>query len=103
MEKTFMFRGYVTRMGRETVYRVLWLGNMNERGTSKDMGVDRIIMLKWNFQGNGCRPGQDLFDSAQGQVDGSCKHGYKRSVSAIWETFLDSRKICWFLKKNLVA
>jgi hypothetical protein len=76
---------------------------MKERGTSKDVVVDRRIILKWNFQGNGCRPGQDLFDSAQGQMDGSCKHGYKRSVSARWEKFLDCRKICWLLKKNFVA
>jgi len=84
-------------MGREMVYRVFWLGNMKERGTSKDRGVDRIIILKWNCQGMGCRPGQDLFHSVQGQVDGSCKHSYTPSVSERWEIFLDCRKICWLL------
>ena len=27
---TSMFRGHVARMGRETFYRVFWLGNMKE-------------------------------------------------------------------------
>ena len=102
MKNTFMFRGHAARMGRETVYRVLWLGNMKERGTSQDIGVDRRIILKWNFQSMGCRPGQDLFDSVW-TVDSSCKHGNKPSVSTRWEKFLDCRKICRFLKKDFVA
>jgi hypothetical protein len=58
-----MFRGHVARMGRETMYRVIWLGNMKEKGTLQDIGLDRRILLKLNFQSMGCRPGQDLFDS----------------------------------------
>jgi len=47
MKNTFMFRGRVARIGRETVYRVIWLGNMKERVTSQDIyvGVDRRIIL----------------------------------------------------------
>jgi hypothetical protein len=63
MKNTFMFRGHVALMGRETGYRVICLGNMKERVTSQDIGVDRRILLKLNFQSMGSRPGQDLFDS----------------------------------------
>jgi hypothetical protein len=64
-----MFHGHVAPMGRETVYRVFWLGNMKERGTSQDIGVARRIILKGNFQSMGCRPGRDLLESVQGQVE----------------------------------
>jgi len=63
MKNTFMFRGRVTRMGSEKVSRMLWLGIIKERGTSQDIGVDRRIILKWNFQSMGCRPRQDSFES----------------------------------------
>jgi hypothetical protein len=78
---------------------------MKERVTSQDIyvGVDRRIILKWNFQSMGFRTGKDLFDSVQGQVGGSCKHGNKHSVSARWEKFLECRKICWLLKKDFVV
>jgi len=50
-------------MGSEKVSRMLWLGIIKERGTSQDIGVDRRIILKWNFQSMGCRPRQDSFES----------------------------------------
>jgi len=49
------------------------------------------------------RTGNDLFDSVQGEVAGSCKHGNKPSVSARWEKFLDCRKICCLPKKDFVV
>jgi hypothetical protein len=48
MKNTFMFRGHVACMRRETVHSVLRLGNMKERGTSQDISVDRRIFKTWD-------------------------------------------------------
>lgn len=98
MKNTLMFRGHVARMGRETVYRVFWLGNLKGRSTSQYIGVERRIILKCNFQGMGCRPGQDLFDS------GSCT---LHTVTNLWflqdgRNFLTAGRFIGFSRRTLL-
>jgi hypothetical protein len=42
--------GHVEHMRREEVYTEFWWGNLRERDHLEDPGMDRRIILKWNFR-----------------------------------------------------
>jgi len=42
--------GHVARMGREDAYTGFWLGSVKERDNLEYTGVDKKIMLRWDFR-----------------------------------------------------
>ena len=41
---------HVACMGRDELYTVFWWENLSERYHLEDLGVDGMIVLKWDFK-----------------------------------------------------
>jgi len=50
IKKKMGWTGHVTCMGRKEVYTGFWWGKLRERESLENPGVDRLLLLKWNFR-----------------------------------------------------